>query len=63
LCEQALIIEVDGDSHFTSRGLISDAQRSAALKAQGLHVIRFTNLEVMQDFEAVCQRIEDALNA
>jgi very-short-patch-repair endonuclease len=56
-----LIIEVDGDSHFTTVGEAYDARRSASLEAKGLRVLRFTNLEVMQEFEAVCQRVKDAL--
>ena len=58
---QLLIIEVDGDSHFTTEGQSSDARRSMALEAKGVRVIRFTNLEVMQEFGAVCQRIREAL--
>ena|SRR5438067_4482715 len=56
-----LIIEVDGDSHFTDQGEAYDSHRSAALEGQSVRIIRFTNLEVMEQFEAVCQRIGDAL--
>src|SRR2546425_11380290 len=56
-----LIIEVDGDTHFTTAGEAHDARRSASLETKGLRVLRFTNLEVMQQFEAVCQRIKDEL--
>jgi very-short-patch-repair endonuclease len=58
-----LVIEIDGDSHFTTDGERRDARRTAALEAHGLRLIRFTNAEVMQRFEAVCQRIEHALTA
>jgi very-short-patch-repair endonuclease len=55
-CSRArLVIEIDGDSHFTEVGERHDAPRTAALQAGGLHVVRFTNAEVMQQFEAVCQ--------
>lgn len=43
-----LIIEVDGDSHFSARGESYDARRTGALEAKGLRVLRFTNQEVMQ---------------
>jgi len=56
-----LIIEVDGDSHFSARGEAYDACRTAALEAKGLRVLRFTNQDVMQNFEAVCRSIRDAL--
>jgi very-short-patch-repair endonuclease len=52
-----LVIEVDGESHFTEEGKIHDAQRTEVLAGYGLKVIRFTNEEVLQNFEAVCQKI------
>jgi very-short-patch-repair endonuclease len=56
-----LVIEIDGDSHYTADGEDRDLRRTAALEGLGLRVIRFTNAEVMQQFEAVCQRIEREL--
>ena len=56
-----LVIEVDGDTHFDERGEQYDARRTALLENLGLRVIRFTNVEVMQQFEGVCQRSEKAL--
>ena len=56
-----LIIEVDGDSHFTDSGERYDERRSIALERHGLRVIRFTNIEVMEQFDGVCGRILDAL--
>jgi very-short-patch-repair endonuclease len=58
-----LVIEIDGDSHFNARGESYDMARTEALARLGLRVIRFTNLEVMQQFDAVCARIEEALQA
>jgi very-short-patch-repair endonuclease len=55
------VIEVDGDSHFDDSGEAYDARRTAALEAEGVRVLRVTNLEVMEEFEGVCQRIRDAL--
>ena len=56
-----LVIEADGDSHFTESGAQHDAGRTAALEAQGIRVLRVTNLEVMEEFEGACQRITEAL--
>jgi very-short-patch-repair endonuclease len=56
-----LVIEIDGDSHYTTAAMRHDDARTAALAALGLTVIRFTNTEVMQQFEAVCERIERAV--
>jgi very-short-patch-repair endonuclease len=38
-----LVIEVDGDSHFTDDGIQSDRRRTEILEGYGLTVIRFTN--------------------
>ena len=58
-----LVVEIDGDSHFTEIGQGYDETRTASLANLSLRVLRFTNAEVMHEFEAVCQRIEEALNA
>lgn len=52
-----LAIEIDGDGHFTEEGQVYDAERSQVLASYGLKVIRFTNDEVMNNFEDVCQKI------
>ena len=52
-----LVIEVDGDSHFTSEGTVYDAERTKVLEGYGLQVIRFTNHQVLYEFEGVCQMI------
>jgi len=56
-----LVVEVDGDSHFTPEGTTRDGSRTAALEAQGIRIVRVTNLEVRDQFEGVCQRITEAL--
>jgi very-short-patch-repair endonuclease len=57
-----LVIEVDGESHFTPEALIYDAERTMVLGSMGLRVIRFTNHEVLHQFEAVCEDIQQVLN-
>jgi very-short-patch-repair endonuclease len=56
-----LVIELDGDSHFTDASERYDEARTDALAAWRIAVIRFTNSEVLQQFEAVCAKIEEAL--
>ena len=57
-----LIIEVDGDSHFTAVGMRRDRSRTESLELQGMRILRFTNADVMERFEAVCDAIERAVN-
>ncbi|TAK83634.1 MAG: endonuclease domain-containing protein [Betaproteobacteria bacterium] len=42
-----LVIELDGDSHFTERAEKYDSSRTATLAAQGIRILRFTNAEVI----------------
>ncbi len=56
-----LVIEVDGDSHFTEAGIAYDTKRTAILEGYSLKVIRFTNDEVLHNFEAVCDRLEGSI--
>jgi very-short-patch-repair endonuclease len=58
-----LVIELDGDSHFTERGERYDAQRTAELALLGIRIVGFTNREVMDEFEAVCARVDEAAGA
>lgn len=60
LCLKAkLVVELDGGQHYTQLGLTDyDKRRSEYLENQGLKVLRFTNLEVDQNFSGVCQRID-----
>jgi very-short-patch-repair endonuclease len=56
-----LVIELDGDSHFVPDGERYDSIRTQALSSLGIRVIRFTNKEVMEEFEGVCLQIRQAL--
>jgi very-short-patch-repair endonuclease len=56
-----LVIEVDGESHFTDEGRDYDWERTQILEGYGLKVLRFTNDEVLQDWEGVCRRIEEEI--
>ena len=57
--ERRLIIELDGGQH--SSQTTSDAERSAWLETQGFRVLRFWNHKVLQNIEAVKERIREAL--
>jgi very-short-patch-repair endonuclease len=56
-----LVIEVDGEGHFTNDGRDYDWERTQILEGYGLTVLRFTNDEVLQDWEGVCRRIEESI--
>jgi len=52
-----LIVEIDGSQHYTEAGLAYDAERAAILNGFGLRVIRFSNCDVNENFEGVCNAI------
>ena len=55
-----IVIEVDGDTHYTDEGLRYDQERTSKLEEYGLRVLRFSNREVLENYEAVCEVIEEA---
>ncbi len=56
-----LVIEVDGGQHTTDQAIIYDNQRTAYLESQCLHVLRFSNADVMLNMNAVLDTIHAAL--
>jgi very-short-patch-repair endonuclease len=56
-----LVIEIDGYTHSTAEEKEHDELRTQALEGYGLKVIRFTNDEVLNNFESVCAAIDDFL--
>ena len=48
-----LCIELDGGQHYTSNGQQNDKDRMAFIALRGIHVLRFSNLDVMRNLEGV----------
>jgi very-short-patch-repair endonuclease len=62
ICHAArLVIELDGGQHFSDRAEQADATRSAAIEAQGFHVLRFSNHDVMTNRGGVLETIAAAV--
>ena len=59
--QEQLIIEVDGDTHRSDEEIRYDQERTKKLESYGLSMIRFTNTEIFEQFEAVCARIDQIL--
>lgn len=61
-CKQAkLAVELDGSQHYEEQGVEYDARRTAYLLEQGIEVLRFSNLDVHDNFEGVCWSIDLAV--
>ena len=52
-----LVVEIDWDSHFTPEAKDYDIERTQYLEWIWLQVIRFTNDEVMKNFDWVCEEL------
>lgn len=52
-----LVIEIDGSQHFDENGIESDKQRDAFLRDLGLTIKRYTNVDINQRFDSVCEDI------
>lgn len=58
-CSSAkLVIEIDGSQHFSEEGKQWDENRTAYLNSLGLRVIRFTNRQITEEFDAVSCMID-----
>ena len=55
---QALAVELDGGQHYEDAGKAYDEHRTAYLQQQGIQVLRFSNLDVMRNFDGVCRQID-----
>jgi very-short-patch-repair endonuclease len=58
-----LCIELDGGQHYTNDGQRYDTDRSAFLKTNEIHVVRFTNLDVLQNIDGVLLKIAQEINS
>lgn len=57
-CRKArLSIELDGDSHYSIRQREYDRVRTTFLEVLEIKELRFTNTEVVENFEGVCEAI------
>ncbi len=57
-----LAVELDGSQHYMPEGQARDMERSAYLEGQGIQVLRFSNTDVLQNLNGVCQSIDIAVS-
>jgi len=55
-------VEVDGGQHLELEIAVQDAERTARLNLLGIHVLRFTNVEVLREIDGVLERILEAVS-
>jgi len=57
IASSKIVIELDGSQHYEDRGIENDTKRDAFLNNLGIKVLRYSNLDINQRFESVCQDI------
>ena len=58
-----LVIEIDGSQHYDEPGKRSDVKRDAYLNSLGITVLRYTNADINNNFDGVCEHIEAFINS
>ncbi len=56
-----LVIELDGSQHYTDQGRAYDDKRSLCFAHYGLKILRFSNADVDQRFNEVCEKIHTTI--
>jgi len=56
-----LVIEVDGDSHFSEQGEAYDEERTFILNKYGIEVIRYNNNDIFNNIEGVGKHLESVV--
>ena len=52
-----LVIEIDGSQHYDAQGQSYDARRDAYLSDLGLQIMRYSNADINERFDRVCESI------
>jgi very-short-patch-repair endonuclease len=56
--EKHIVIELDGSQHYENEAAEQDKIRDEYLYNLGIQVLRFSNRQVNENFETVCNEIE-----
>jgi very-short-patch-repair endonuclease len=61
-CARAkLVVELDGGGHYDSEQMQKDEERTKALEAMCLKVLRICNIDVDRNFYGVCEMVDLAV--
>ena len=56
-----LVIEVDGGQHYIAKGQHNDQMRDDYIEKLGLKVVRFSNIDVLNNIDGVIQKVQEFL--
>ena len=61
-CREAkLVVELNGEPHFTSEGRERDIERDAVFESYGFHVLHLENAAIRDRFDDTCERIDECV--
>lgn len=60
--EKKLVIELDGSQHYQEDNALNDKLRDLYLNGLGIKVLRYSNRDINEKFNSVCQDIYKYLN-
>ena len=52
-----IVIELDGSQHYSDEGKEYDKERDEYMQSAGITVLRYSNLDISQNFNGVCEDI------
>jgi very-short-patch-repair endonuclease len=55
---ERLAVELDGEVHNTLNAKIHDEERQKAIETLDIHIIRFQNIDILQDIDQVLDTIQ-----
>ena len=56
-----IAVELDGSQHFEETALLYDEKRKQEFRRIGIDILRYTNREIEESFNGVCQSIDMAI--
>ena len=59
--EAQLVVELDGSQHYDEDVAVKDEERTQFLNNYGISVIRIPNNEIHQNFNGVCEYIDEKM--
>ena len=57
IASSKIVIELDGTQHYEDEHMKKDVERDDFLEQLGIRVLRYSNLDINNHFEEVCQDI------
>ena len=60
--ELKLAIELDGETHFTQDNIDYENKRTKYIESLGIKIIRYSNYEIINNFEGICYDLEKIIN-